>query len=79
MLCRHVFSPPFASRKDLAIVYLTKQLPDSHNRDGYEPDEITPEMVEAAKLALIGWNEGVADFGDGALQVLKAGMLARRK
>ena len=43
------------------------------------PIEITPEMVAAAKAALIAWYDGVADFGEGALGILKAGMSAGRE
>lgn len=46
------------------------------NRDGFE---ITPQMVEAGKEALISWFDGTADFGDGARLILEAGMLARAK
>lgn len=38
--------------------------------------EVTEEMIEAARLALIRWSEGVADFREGALHILEAGMLA---
>lgn len=41
--------------------------------------EVTPEMVEAARVALIAWYEGARDFADGARSVLEAGMAARRK
>ena len=53
------------------------QLSDS--RQAGAEIEVTPAMVEAAKAALISWFEGCADFGDGALHILEAGMLARRK
>ena len=43
----------------------------------YEPDEITDAMIEAARLALIGWYEGVRDFRDGAILILEAGIAAR--
>jgi len=34
--------------------------------------EITPEMVEAGRLALINWFEGEGDFPSGAVSVFSA-------
>ena len=54
-------------------MYLTEQRPDSP----VEALEITPEMIEAAKAALIAWHEGSNDFRDGAISILEAAMAAR--
>ena len=64
----------------LDIIYLTKQPPDRLDSDLRDRPtiEITPEMVDAGRLALIDWFEGECDFASGAESVFSA-MLTNAK
>ncbi len=62
-----------------AILCSAKLQPDLANPSGYEPDEMTSAMADAARRALIEWSEAVADFRDGAFHILEKGMSARHE